>query len=93
MRIRIALATVALALAAVAGTATAATAVDDPVDGDVTDTADQFGLINFGNDSDLLSMANLCGVEDNVIAIPVLSENSENPCIGTDDTDDSDGVD
>ncbi|MCC8245377.1 hypothetical protein [Saccharothrix luteola] len=46
--------------------------------------ADQFGLINFGNDSDLLSQVNICEVEVNVLAIPILSNNDESVCIATD---------
>ncbi|MFD0202730.1 MULTISPECIES: hypothetical protein [Saccharothrix] len=54
--------------------------------------ADQFGLINFGNDSDLLSNINICETEINVIAIPILSNNDESLCIAT-DNDDNDSED
>ncbi|MEU4742465.1 hypothetical protein AB0G02_18650 [Actinosynnema sp. NPDC023658] len=54
------------------------------------DYADQFGLINFGNDSDLLSNINICETEVNVIAIPILSQNDESLCINTDDDGNSD---
>ncbi|MEU4444661.1 hypothetical protein AB0K14_24955 [Actinosynnema sp. NPDC050801] len=54
------------------------------------DYADQFGLINFANDSDLLSNINVCEVEVNVLAIPILSNNDENYCINTDDDGNSD---
>ena len=55
--------------------------------------ADQFGLINFGNDSDLLSQVNLCELEVNVLAIPILSNNDESVCIATDNDDnDSDAA-
>ncbi|MFD7655152.1 hypothetical protein ACFV4N_14355 [Actinosynnema sp. NPDC059797] len=53
--------------------------------------ADQFGLINFGNDSDLASNINLCQIELNVIAIPVLSHNDDgSACINTDNDDNDD---
>ncbi|MFI9011886.1 hypothetical protein ACIGNX_32070 [Actinosynnema sp. NPDC053489] len=45
---------------------------------------DQFGLINFADDSDLLSNLNVCEVELNVLAIPILSNNDESLCINTD---------
>jgi len=45
---------------------------------------DQFGLINFADDSDLLSNLNVCEVEVNVLAIPILSNNDESTCINTD---------
>ncbi|WP_447005632.1 hypothetical protein ACRAKI_03660 [Saccharothrix isguenensis] len=51
------------------------------------DYADQFGLINFGNDSDLLSNLNVCNIEVNVIAVPILSHNDENLCVNTDNDD------
>ncbi|QFZ16697.1 hypothetical protein [Saccharothrix syringae] len=56
-------------------------------DGDV---ADQYGLINFADDSDVLSNINLCEIEVNVIGIPVASQNDESVCINT-DNDDNDG--
>ncbi|WP_433268438.1 hypothetical protein ACQPZF_04255 [Actinosynnema sp. CS-041913] len=56
-------------------------------EGEEGDEADQFGLINFGNDSDLLSHLNVCNVEVNVIAVPILSHNDENECITTDNDD------
>jgi hypothetical protein len=59
-------------------------------EGEEGDVADQFGLINFGNDSDLLSNLNVCETEVNVIAVPILSQNDENYCINT-DNDDNDG--
>ncbi|MFC5054987.1 hypothetical protein [Saccharothrix xinjiangensis] len=59
-------------------------------EGEEGDVADQFGLINFGNDSDLLSNLNVCEVELNVIAIPILAQNDESLCINT-DNDDNDG--
>ncbi|MER5266950.1 hypothetical protein ABTZ99_33135 [Actinosynnema sp. NPDC002837] len=60
---------------------------------DETTVADQFGLINFGNDSDLLSQVNICEVEVNVLAIPILSNNDESVCIATDNDDnDSDAA-
>ncbi|MFE2755168.1 hypothetical protein ACFXGA_24520 [Actinosynnema sp. NPDC059335] len=62
-------------------------------DADEETVADQFGLINFGNDSDLLSQVNLCELEVNVIAIPILSNNDESYCIATDNDDnDSDAA-
>jgi hypothetical protein len=45
---------------------------------------DQFGLINFADDSDLLSNLNVCEIEVNVLAIPILSNNDESTCINTD---------
>lgn len=51
-----------------------------------TTVADQFGLINFGNDSDLLSQVNLCSLEV-IPIIPILSENDETYCIATDNDD------
>ncbi|MBB5807636.1 hypothetical protein F4560_007404 [Saccharothrix ecbatanensis] len=57
---------------------------EDAEDGDY---ADQFGLINFAQDSDLLSNINVCEVEVNVIAIPILSNNDESYCINTDNDD------
>ncbi|WP_447005633.1 hypothetical protein ACRAKI_03665 [Saccharothrix isguenensis] len=60
----------------------------DWADDDEGDHAQQFGLINFGNDSDLLSNINLCNIEVNVIAIPVLSHNDDpSLCVNTDDDD------
>ncbi|WP_367132373.1 hypothetical protein [Saccharothrix sp. HUAS TT1] len=61
--------------------------VDEGEEGDV---ADQFGLLNFGNDSDVASNLNVCETEVNVIGIPVLSQNDESVCIAT-DNDDNDG--
>jgi hypothetical protein len=61
-------------------------------EGEEGDVADQFGLINFGNDSDLLSNINICETEVNVIAIPILAQNDESTCITT-DNDDNDGND
>ncbi|MEU4765555.1 hypothetical protein AB0H12_20080 [Actinosynnema sp. NPDC023794] len=61
-------------------------------DSDEDTVADQFGLINFGNDSDLLSQVNICEVEVNILAIPILSNNDENYCIAT-DNDDNDSED
>ena len=61
-------------------------------EGEEGDVADQFGLINFGNDSDLLSNINICETEVNVIAIPILSQNDENLCVAS-DNDDNDGND
>jgi hypothetical protein len=55
-------------------------------DGEEGDYADQFGLINFGNDSDLLSQVNLCSIEI-IPIIPILSENDETVCIATDNDD------
>lgn len=54
------------------------------------DEADQFGLVNFGNDSDLASNLNVCETEINVIAIPVLSQNDESLCATTDNDDNDD---
>lgn len=54
---------------------------------DETTVADQFGLINFGNDSDLLSNINICETEVNIIAIPILSNNDESLCVTTDNDD------
>ncbi|MEU4742464.1 hypothetical protein AB0G02_18645 [Actinosynnema sp. NPDC023658] len=51
------------------------------------DTVDQFGLLNFGNDSDVASNLNVCETEVNVIGIPVLSQNDENACVNTDNDD------
>ncbi len=51
------------------------------------DHADQFGLINFAQDSDLLSNLNVCNIEVNVIAVPILSHNDENLCVNTDNDD------
>ncbi|TQM81161.1 hypothetical protein FHX81_3522 [Saccharothrix saharensis] len=63
-------------------------------DADGGDTNDQFGLINFADDSDLLSNLNVCEVEVNVLAIPILSNNDESLCINTDNDDnDSHGYD
>lgn len=59
-------------------------------EGEEGDVADQFGLINFGNDSDLLSNINICETEVNVIAIPILAQNDESLCVAT-DNDDNDG--
>ena len=59
-------------------------------EGEEGDYNDQFGLINFADDSDLLSNLNLCELELNVIAIPILSNNDESVCINT-DNDDNDG--
>jgi hypothetical protein len=52
------------------------------------DLVDQFGLLNFGNDSDVASGLNICEVEVNaVLGIPVLSNNDENLCLVADDDD------
>ena len=46
---------------------------------------DQFGLLNFADDSDVASNINLCEVEVNaVLGIPVLSNNDESLCLNTD---------
>ena len=58
--------------------------------GDGGDVADQFGLINFGNDSDLASNLNVCQTEVNVIGVPVLSQNDESVCAATDNDDNDD---
>ncbi|MFT7839632.1 hypothetical protein Q5530_26110 [Saccharothrix sp. BKS2] len=59
-------------------------------EGEEGEVADQFGLLNFGNDSDLLQGLNVCEVEANVIAVPILSQNDENLCLNS-DNDDNDG--
>ncbi|MFD7655188.1 hypothetical protein ACFV4N_14540 [Actinosynnema sp. NPDC059797] len=59
-------------------------------EGEGGDIADQFGLINFGNDSDLLSNLNVCQLEVNVIAVPILSHNDENLCLNSDNDDNDD---
>ncbi|AQZ62562.1 hypothetical protein BKM31_14830 [[Actinomadura] parvosata subsp. kistnae] len=59
---------------------------DDDGEGDV---ADEFGLINFGNDSDLLSNLNVCEVEVNIIAIPILDHDDESQCVTVDNDDDN----
>lgn len=56
---------------------------DVNVDAD-SDQNDQMGLVNFADDSDLLSNLNLCEIEVNVIAIPILSQNDSSACINTD---------
>ncbi len=58
------------------------------------DVAEQFGLLNFGNDSDLASNLNICNIEVNVIAVPVLSHNDQNSlCVNSDNDDnDSSGI-
>jgi hypothetical protein len=46
---------------------------------------DQFGLLNFADDSDVASNINLCEVEVNaVLGIPVLSNNDESLCLNSD---------
>ncbi|XVS65239.1 hypothetical protein ACQPYE_04010 [Actinosynnema sp. CA-299493] len=62
----------------------------DVEEGEEGDYADQFGLVNFAQDSDLLSNINLCELEVNVLAIPILSNNDESYCINTDDDDNDD---
>ncbi|KOX21422.1 hypothetical protein ADK67_27530 [Saccharothrix sp. NRRL B-16348] len=62
----------------------------DYEEGEGGDYADQFGLINFAQDSDLLSNINLCELEVNVLAIPILSNNDESVCINTDNDDNDD---
>ncbi|MCE6994476.1 hypothetical protein LZG04_06590 [Saccharothrix sp. S26] len=60
--------------------------------GDTT-IADQFGLLNLGNDSDAANQLSICEVEVNaVLGIPVLSNNDENLCL-TSDNDDNDSAD
>lgn len=50
------------------------------------DESNQTGLVNFADDSDVLSNINICQVEVNVIGVPVLSHNDGlNACINTDD--------
>ncbi|GAB2990153.1 hypothetical protein [Saccharothrix stipae] len=44
----------------------------------------QFGLINFADDSDVLSNINICNVEVNVLTVPILSNNDQAVCINTD---------
>ena len=57
-------------------------------EGEEGDVAEQFGAINFGNDSDLLSQLNVCNLEVNVIAVPVLSQNDHpNLCVNADNDD------
>ncbi|MFI9011885.1 hypothetical protein ACIGNX_32065 [Actinosynnema sp. NPDC053489] len=57
--------------------------VEDDGDGG---TNDQFGLLNFADDSDVASNINLCEVEVNaVLGIPVLSNNDESLCLNADD--------
>ncbi|MER5266951.1 hypothetical protein ABTZ99_33140 [Actinosynnema sp. NPDC002837] len=56
--------------------------------------ADQFGLLNLANDSDVASQLNVCEVEVNaILGIPVLSNNDESLCAATDNDDnDSDAA-
>ena len=65
---------------------------EDGGDGGVND---QFGLLNFADDSDVASGLNVCQVEVNaVLGIPILSNNDESACINTDNDDnDSHGYD
>jgi hypothetical protein len=56
-------------------------------DGEGGDHVEQFGLVNFAEDSDVLSNINICEVEVNVIGIPVLAQNDEAVCINTDNDD------
>ncbi|ROP38485.1 hypothetical protein [Saccharothrix texasensis] len=51
---------------------------------------DQFGLLNFAQDSDVASGINLCEVEVNILTIPVLSNNDESTCLNTDNDDNDD---
>ena len=56
--------------------------VEQSSDGGVND---QFGLLNFADDSDVASGINICEVEVNaVLGIPVLSNNDESLCLNTD---------
>ncbi|MFE9743481.1 hypothetical protein ACFYOT_01105 [Saccharothrix saharensis] len=56
--------------------------VEQSSDGGVND---QFGLLNFADDSDVASNINLCEVEVNaVLGIPVLSNNDESLCLNAD---------
>ncbi|MEU4765554.1 hypothetical protein AB0H12_20075 [Actinosynnema sp. NPDC023794] len=56
---------------------------DDDGSGNVVD---QFGLLNFGNDSDAASGLNVCQIEVNaVLGIPILSNNDESLCAVADD--------
>ncbi|MCC8245376.1 hypothetical protein [Saccharothrix luteola] len=56
---------------------------DDDGSGHVVD---QFGLLNFGNDSDVASGLNVCEIEVNaVIGVPILSNNDESLCAVSDD--------
>jgi hypothetical protein len=48
---------------------------------------DQVGLVNFGEDSDILSNFNICQIEVPVIAVPILSHNDESACVTSDDDD------
>ena len=57
------------------------------------DEVDQFGLLNFGQDSDVASNINLCEIEVNVLTIPILSNNDESTCINTDNDDNDDNGD
>jgi hypothetical protein len=49
---------------------------------------DQLGLVNFSDDSDVLSQVSaLCNLDVNVLAVPVLQGNDSGPnlCVATDD--------
>ena len=66
--------------------------VDDE-SGSVT-AADQFGLLNLANDSDVASQLSVCQLEINaVLGIPILSNNDESACVTSDnDNNDSDAA-
>ncbi|TQM81160.1 hypothetical protein FHX81_3521 [Saccharothrix saharensis] len=54
-------------------------------DGDDGDVNDQFGLLNFADDSDVAGNINICEIEVNaVLGIPVLSNNDESLCLNAD---------
>lgn len=54
-------------------------------DDDAPGVNDQFGLLNFADDSDVASNINLCEIEVNaVLGIPVLSNNDESLCLNSD---------
>ncbi|QFZ16696.1 hypothetical protein [Saccharothrix syringae] len=62
-------------------------------EGEEGEIADQFGLVNFAGDSDLLSNLNVCEIEVNVIAVPILAQNDESYCINTDNDDNDENGD
>ena len=54
---------------------------------------DQMGLLNFGNDADVLSnLSLLCNDDVNVIAVPILQGNDGSQLCGNTDDDDNDGA-
>jgi len=74
----------------------APTAAEDPFGSGEAEEHDQMGLLNFGNDADLLSdISGACNLDVNVIAVPILQGNDAEEGLqvcANSDNDDNDGA-